>query len=378
MADRPDVEFVADDGEPDTGNEVLVLRRGGPSRWVWLALVAVAAVVLGLLLADHGGAHHAATPSASLPVTQTVTSAPPVPDRTPPGLPPGLGPRLPLPGTGPALDLVTTLSSTWVLQPRRITLVDSLRTVVATASWPGAPAGATARLQVDAITGSLWVIVEGGRTGRVFQYNAFTLTPERRITLGPIGGASALYDHLYVTSGGRLIDIPSEAAPHVVALTRAHLGPVATDLARSLIVVLDLSEPTHVWRFRPGHGLTPTALILPVTKASVGVTSHGDWAAGFATTGPLLWHVTGPVEQATGVRTLAHRLSPGAVISAAGRDVIWIRAGAATDDLWCVNAATGRVEQHWVAPGPVASTSGMAVIGTSTGAARLDLSGCPG
>jgi hypothetical protein len=122
----------------------------------------------------------------------------------------------------------------------------------------------------------------------------------------------------------------------------------------------------------------PTPLILPITKVSVGVTSHGDWIGGFAH-GPLLWHLPSAADRATGVSALNRRLSPGAVIVAAGRSVFWVRAGAPdSPDLWCVDAATGRIAQHWVIPGPVASTGGVALIGTSTGATQLNLTTCRG
>src|SRR5262249_33931153 len=143
---------------------------------------------------------------------------------------PVIGGPLPLPTTAPALALATTHTSTWILQPRRITLVDDLHNVAASASWPGVAPGATALLQVDTITNALWVITPGTPRGRVFEYSAFTLRPLRTINLAGIGGAAALYGHLYVSSAGRLIDIPPRAAPRVVGRTRDELGPVVADL----------------------------------------------------------------------------------------------------------------------------------------------------
>lgn len=379
MPDRPDVEFVADDGEPDSGDEVLEVRRGRPSRWTWLALLAAVGVVVGLIAADRGGSHSTAAPSPSSSVVRvTQTVGPPTPSAAPAPAP-LVGRKLPLAGRGPALDLVTTQDSTWVLQARRITLVDEFQSIVASVSWPGAPAGASARLQVDTIANELWVIVSGTARSRVYKYSAFALVAMSTTTLPDVLGAAAFNGHLYVTSQGRLLDIPPLAVPRIVGLTRDSLGPVVADLARSLIVVLDTSGPTHVWRYRPGHKLMPTPLTLPIGKVSIGVTSHGDWIGGFATDGPLLWHMTNTADQASGVSALNRQLAPGAVIVAAGTSVFWVRAGTASaGDLWCVAARTGRIEQHWVLDGPVASTAGVAVIGTDSGVVRLDLTGCQG
>lgn len=376
MASPPDVEFASDDGDPGTGDELLTIGQR-PSRWPWVALLALVGVAVGVVVADRGGSHHAATPSRSVPATQVTTAVTPTPLIGPVPLP-EIGHPLPLPTTAPALALDTTDSSTWVLQPRHITLVDVFHTVVATASWPGVPPGASALLQVDTIANEVWVVVTGTPTGRVFEYSAFTLTPKGTINLSDIGGAAALYGHLYVSSAGRLIDIEPRAAPRVIGRTRDQLGPVVADLARLLVLVVDVSFPTHVWRYRVGHQLMPTPLILPITKVSVGVTSHGDWIGGFAH-GPMLWHLPSTADRVTEVSALNRQLAPGAIIVAAGRDVFWVRAGTPDSaDLWCVSAATGRIAQHWVIPGPVASTSGVAVIGTSTGAAPLNLNTCQG
>jgi hypothetical protein len=341
-------------------------------------LLALVGVAVGVVVADSGGSHHAATPRRSVPATQVTTVVTPTPQVGPVVQLPMIGRPLPLPTTAPALALATTDSSTWILQPRRINLVSDFHTLVATAAWPGVPPGASALLQVDTIANEVWVVVTGTPLGRVFEYSAFNLTPKGTINLTDIGGAAALYGHLYVSSAGRLIDIAPRAAPRVIGRTRDQLGPVVADLARLLILVVDVSFPTHVWRYRVGHQLMPTALILPITKVSVGVTSHGDWIGGFAH-GPMLWHLPSAADRVTKVSALNRQLSPGAIIVAAGRSVFWVRAGAPDSaDLWCVNAATGRIAQHWVMSGPVASTSGVALIGTSTGAAPLNLTNCQG
>jgi hypothetical protein len=75
---------------------------------------------------------------------------------------------------------------------------------------------------------------------------------------------------------------------------------------------------------------------------------------------------------------LRGELGPGAVVVASGQAVFWVRNGASGDDLWCVDASSGRPVHHWVTPGVVASTAGAAVVATSSGAAPLFLRGCAG
>lgn len=91
-----------------------------------------------------------------------------------------------------------------------------------------------------------------------------------------------------------------------------------------------------------------------------------------------LLHVSGAPPTPVDVSPLEGTLGAAALIVASGQRVFWVRSGSGGDDLWCVNAATGRVAQHWNLTGAVASTAGTAVIATGTGAAALHLSGCAG
>lgn len=219
------------------------------------------------------------------------------------------------------------------------------------------------------------------RNGRAIEYDLWSLTRLRDVRLPLVNGAAAMDGHLYVTSGGNLLDIASRGEPRMLRVVGAGagVGAIAADSDRSRLLILDYGFPSHVWVYRPGQSVAMRSRArLPVGKGSIAVVGGGIWIGGFTSGSATLWRLDPASERAVDVSPLAAELHPGAVIVAAGQHVFWVRSGGGGDDLWCVSAATGREAQHWTVSGAVASTAGIAVIGTDSGAAALPLVGCAG
>jgi hypothetical protein len=367
-----DVDFLSGDAGPESGADVLEYgRRRRPPRWVWLVAAAlVVALVVAVAVFRHGSRHLRA---AKRPSTSVSVAAPPP-----------VGSALPLASPSAALDVWASAGEVWVLQPGRLTLLDDLTSLRAAGSFTLGRADPDSRtvMVVDPAFGVLWVVVEGGTASRVLEFNAFTLDESRELTLPKISGAAALRGHLYLTSGVRLIDIPWGAAPHTVATAPAgtSLGSIAADPTRSQLLLIDYGSPTHLWIWQPGHALTLTTAPLAFAKGTIAV-AHGQvWVAGYGQSGAALLHLAASANDLTPVdiSPLSGGLGPGALVVASGQQVLWVRSGAGGDDLWCIDADTGRDLQHWNLDGAVTSTAGTAVIATSSGARPLHLSGCPG
>jgi hypothetical protein len=164
MDHRGEVEFLPDDGRPEVGEKVLPTRqRIRPPRWMWLAVVGVAVLLIAAFLGRHASpTHRRANPSIQAGPSGGIASQ----------APPSVGQPLPLAAGGPAIDLAMAGRVTWVLQPRRITVVDDLVARRATADWPGVSAQDFAVLRVDPSHAELWIITEGASPGRVLEYDA--------------------------------------------------------------------------------------------------------------------------------------------------------------------------------------------------------------
>lgn len=381
MEQRRDVEFVPDDAATEQGEDVLELglRRRIP-RWVLLVAASLAAaLVVAVAVSRHDSGHPAAVVSRSSSPSSSSSLLPQS----------AVGSRLPLSSTAPAVDVAMSGRTTWVLQPGRITALDDLTSRRAVGSFTADLSGpnSTPVLLVDPSFGTLWLVIQGSSPGRVLEFNAFTLSQRSASTLDTINSAAALNGHLYLTTGAHLIDIAPGSAPRNLATGRASglFAVIAdpTQRARPRLLILDLGFPSHVWTYRPGGKLTKTSAPLPFGKGSIAVAGGQIWVGGFGQTGAVLMHLAAGASApndltAVGVSPLTGGLGPGALIVGSGQHVFWVRSGAGGDDLWCVDADTGRVDQHWNLSGAVASTSGTAVIATNTGAAPLHLAGCAG
>ena len=372
MAGPRDVEFLSGHAGPESGADVLEFgRRRRPPRWVWLGAAAlVVALVVAVAVSRHGSRHPRAAKSPSTSVSVVV--------------PQPAGSALPLASHSAALDVWASAREVWVLQPGHLTLLDDLTSRRSAGSFHLAAREPDSKtvMVVDPAFGMLWVAVEGVGVGRVLEFNAFTLDQFRELTLPAISGAAALRGHLYVTSGARVVDIRRGAAPRTVATAPAgtSLGSIVADPSRSRLLLIDSGSPIRLWIWRPGHALTLTSGPLAFAKGTIAV-AHGQvWVGGYGQSGAALLHLAASANDLTPVdiSPLTGGLGPGALIVASGQRVLWVRSGAGGDDLWCMDADTGRELQHWNLDGAVTSTAGTAVIATSSGVRPLQLSGCPG
>lgn len=378
MDSRGEVEFLPDDGGPEHGWDVLEPRRRRKlPRWVWLIAAAlVVALAVSLTLSHQRSGHPVAVPSRSSSPSPSASISSES----------GLGSRLPFISNTPALDVVMSGRTTWVLQSGRITVLDDLSSRRAAGSFTADLSHPNSQpvLLLDPAGAALWVVLEGSAPGRVIEFDAFTLRQRRALTLNTIDSAAALGGQLYIASGPRLIDIAPGAAPRVVAIPRTSgLVGVAADPTRGRLLLYDGGDPTHLWTYRPGGTLFATSRPLQFGKGSIAVAAGQIWVGGFGATSAVLLHLraaSNSPDDLTPVDTspLTGGLGPGALIVASGQHVFWVRSGAGGDDLWCVDAATGHAVQHWNIDGPVASASGASVVAASSGVFALRLGACAG
>jgi len=68
----------------------------------------------------------------------------------------------------------------------------------------------------------------------------------------------------------------------------------------------------------------------------------------------------------------------GAQLVGAGTSSIWVRSSDTGNQLFCLDAATGRLMQSWLLGGSIASTRHLAVLGSTFGPLLLDLGRCRG
>jgi hypothetical protein len=237
--------------------------------------------------------------------------------------------------------------------------------------------GARARLLLAADGSTLWLVLEGVRHSEVLAFDAFTLVRRSGMEFPDISSAAVLDGHLYVISGGSLVDIPAAGSPHLVG-TPTSLVQVAADPGRSMLLLLDGGSPTNVSIYRPGADGTASSLALPLAKGSIAVAHGNVWVGGFGNTAAVLVRLNRTASGTTGASPLATALHAGAVIVASGQRVFWVRDGAGGDELWCVDADTGKVSQHWTVPGPVSSVAGTAIVGSAGHLEALHLTGCAG
>lgn len=357
---RPvEVEFLPEGSEPQPDEELPPpSRRRGFPQWTWVVVAAavVAALAAAVVTRPSSAGHRAATASSSWPVV-----VPPPPRQA---------------GEA-ALDVATIGGRTWTLQDGRLS-VSGERGIerVAYFGLDTSDDNGEPRLLVDATAGVVWVVVEDVGVGQVTEFDASRLSELGSTRVPAIAGAAALGGRLYVVSDGRLVEITRTAPQHVVAdLPDRRLFAVAADPAHNRVVLSDLGSPTHVWSYRPGSALAPVGGPLPFAKGSLAVAAGRVWVGGYSSDGAVLERI-GPGRPLAS--PLAGQLGTGALVVGAGQHVVWVRSGAGGDDLWCVDATTGRAVQHWSIQGQIASTGGTAVVATDSGATQLRLIGCRG
>jgi hypothetical protein len=290
----------------------------------------------------------------------------------------------------PALDVAVAGFTTYVLQSRRIVALIATGGpgMTTSATIPGRAVGdefdgALARLVLDVPAGRIWVVVEGDARGRAIEYDATTLVLLREVdSLGLIQGAAALDGHLYVTSGSRLIDIVPGRGPVTLARVSSQLGSIVVDSARGRLLMTDFGMPTRVWAIYPAAAHSPQVAApvrVPMTKASLAVSSGAIWIAGYDTGGGTLLRLDPTTLRPIRRSPIGDDLEPGAIAVGSGVAVIWIRPGSNdARELDCVDAGGGELLQSWQVQGPVASIGATALVATPDGPVPLELAGCSG
>jgi hypothetical protein len=376
MRRTDDVEFRAGDGSGSAPREEVLdvgRARHRPHRlWPRAAaglLLLAAAVAVGRATSDHRPAAGSGD--------RTTTTRPATVGSHPPGPPLNAG-------RGDVLDVAAGDRHIWVLHADRVTGLSVSAGRNRSAVLPAldvATSSATFRLVPDASAARLWVVRQGTRRGRAIEYDLPALTLVREVRLPGLDRAAAMSGHLYATSGRELIDVPPRGAARTIPV--AHMpgavGQLVADPARSRLLMLGDADPTHIWAYRPGRGLTRTTR-LPLANASIAVTEQAIWLAGYADNAAVLQRLDPATLRPVLTDSLYAPFKPGAVLLAGGTRDLWLVTGGIHPSLWCVDDRNGARAQSWpMAPQAVAASSDgvVALNGTRIVPLALD-AGCTG
>jgi hypothetical protein len=376
----PGIEFLPD--EPGRA-EVEELLESAPRhrlpRWLIAVVVALVAIAAVIVTVGRGGGS-AQHPPVAAPSSSEAAATP----STRAEADDHLGAPLAVGGGRPVLDVAVAGETSWVLQARQLQSITRLG-VVATARIP-APSlidtpNEDATLVLDIPAGVLWIVAAKVKPARILEYDIVRLRLMRAISgVGFVNGEAALDGHLYLTTGGRIVDVAPGRLPVGIGTARGTFGPIVADPARDRLLVSDYGTRTRVWPVTP-NDTTGDAVGKPatvnVTKASLAVADGAIWLSGFDTGHGVLMRLDPRTLRPTLHSSLDPLLEPGAVLVAGGVVVVWVRDGDGRQ-LRCVDAATGGQLQSWLIEGPVASGGASALVATSTGAVPLELANCSG
>lgn len=343
---------------PDLDDEVMT--SGGLPRWaaVVAALVAVALAATLVQRSLSGGKHTAVsrpTATATRPATPPATVA---------------------------FDLAATPQGTWLLQTHTLAQVSGTR-VTRSVALRGlvVPARSVPMLAVDSAANRVWVVLTNAAPARMIEFDATTLHRVRDVTWARlVQDAAAVGDYLYLSTGFGVAGLaPGAAHPHFVGGLAGATGPMVVDAARNRIIAMDLGYPTDIWSAQPGRRPFEAAMPVSLRRGTVAVVGNSIWVAGYGDHGALLLRLN-PATLEPAQNAPALRFGSGAVLVGTGSKVLWLRSGDGGNELACVNATTGRVEQTWRVDNvnAVSSDRSGALVATPSGVLGLVLSGCTG
>jgi hypothetical protein len=281
------------------------------------------------------------------------------------------------------LDVVVEGNNEWELTGSALSLLHGGE-VVATRSLTDVhlPGSSTPLLALDSERDVIWVVVANAVPTRMIEYDTRTLRPLVKVDWAQlVYGAAAVNGYLYLANDLGVAEVsPYTLHPRFVAGLRGALGPIAADPVNHQLIAVDVSNPMEVYSYRHGRSPYEAALRLPMGKGTVAVADGHIWVGGYGARGAMLYrldpHSLRPVYGGRAVE-----FDPGAVLMAAGSDVVWVRTGDPSSDLFaCVDAATGRIEQRFHLSGVqrVASTAGAGVVATDQGVLPLTMGDCTG
>lgn len=365
MQRNDDVEFVTDSGDalPDE-SEAFV--GGSPRRPVsrrtvlggLLAVVLVAAAGAAL----RNGSHN--TPQSRPPFSATKLSVPPAPNR--PTASPLPADAIPLPVSGPVLDIAVAGSSLYVLQPARLTVLDvhTFRELDHT-ELPNPTLAGYPKIVPDPTGRRVWIVTNTDAAAQIAELDGRTLNVlNTTSSASGVDYATAMDGVLYFTSSAGISALaPNDLTPVVVVKER-FTGPLVADPQRHRLLTVRFGQPPDV----TAVSVTGQALAggpLHMTKGDVVVTGDTVWEVGYGDNGAVL-RTLDPATLRENSADLdpASQLGPGAVVVSAGRATLWMRSGGGNseaDVLWCRDAH-GEVVSWWTAPGRVAAAQGVVFV----------------
>lgn len=366
----PDIEFLPESiDEPDAEEELSGgLRR---ARWRWISGLGLAAVLLiSLLIAtSKNDRKPTATPTPLITPTTSATRG---------VINPVNGVGLPHVRVGPSsgdpvLDVAVLGRTVWVLQ------ADALHV---------ARPGGTVRIQLPAalqqaqlitdVPGRLvWLVANG--IARAYDARSAQIVFGARVPT--FTAVAAMQRRLFIAVGLDVIGLGPGAGPQRIVSTQVPITLLVADPTRERLIASYQSGPSELFAVVPrahGPARVERSVTIRSVEATVVAAAGAIWLAGFSTGDGVLMRLD--------ARTLRPALRPsfdtlfgsGAQLVGAGTSSIWVRTSDTGNQLFCLDAATGRLMQSWLLAGTVASSGHRAVLGSTFGPLVLDLGRCRG
>lgn len=282
-----------------------------------------------------------------------------------------------------ALDVVVDGNNEWVLSGRALTLMhDGEQIATRSISYLDLNTISAPVLALDAARDVIWLVVANAAPTQMIEFDTRTLQPIATASWSQlVTGAAAVNGYLYLENDLGVAEMsPDTLNPRLVPGLRGAMGAIAADPTHHQLIALDISDPLAVYSYRHGQLPYESAMRLPMRQGSLAVADGNIWVGGYGDRGAMLYRLDPrTLHPVSGGR--ARTYDQGAVVMSAGEHVLWVRAGDSGSDLFtCVDAATGRIEQHFhlARVRRVASTAGAGAIATDQGVLPLTMGGCAG
>ena len=363
----PAPEFLTDDTAPgpeevlDTGTR----RRLGP--WILLVACLVVAVTIGAALTAERGRHHPA-PAA------------------PSGNPLPVAPGGVLPSGLLAGQFAVDGHLLYFLSSESITRVDISQPGAVLADGVARISGLdlTApnvgyRLVLDPAANRMWMVTLGVSPAVIIAFDLSSLAQLSRVSWPNALSAAAAFDgQLYLADQNGVLDLhPDLRSVTPIAALRGTYLDVVADPSRSRLLLFGIAngQPRFV-AYVPGRplGIAPA----PFGKGWLLAIGGAVWAGGYGEDGAVLVRLDPVTLRPNTIGELAAQVGPGVELVGTGTRALWVRALGSGDELWCVDATNGLVQQAFTFPGPVASIPGHGYRVTALGVTPFRLADCHG
>ena len=238
----------------------------------------------------------------------------------------------------------------------------------------------TYRLVLDHAARRIWMVTLGESPAVIVMFDLSTLAQLQRLSWPTeLTAAAAVDGHLYVADQNGVLELApgARALVPVAALSGTYLD-LAADPSRSRLLMLGIANGRPgVAAYAPGQPLRSGPS--PIGKGNLLVVGGAIWAAGYGTNGAVLARLDATTLRFGAQSALAAQVvGPGLELVGSGASVLWVRAPERGDELWCVDAVSGAVEQAFTFPGPVSSTPGQGYRVATSGVTPFALAGCRG